>query len=158
MTQHRTSPVQRLARAGLPAILSIAALAALAALPGCRGSVLNPKSDLELRVDAARAIAEPVERDEALAEVVLSAADQGDGRMVLRTLPQVVDPGLRDATAAASIDRIVKYGQRADANKVAATIADPDLRNETFKRLAHSSLDRVDPAGPGSALQTMRER
>ncbi len=121
-----------------------------AALVGCRGSYLNPKTDLELRLDAARQMSLPEERDHAIAGVATSAADAGDMRVLQAGLQQIGDSKLRNDTAADATFRLVKANQRSAANTVARSITDRGQRDETLKRLAAEDLGSTDPAASGS--------
>jgi hypothetical protein len=121
-------------------------LIAAGCLAGCRGSSLNPKSDLELRFDAANLETVPADRDKSLAGIAPEAAEEGDYRLTQRVLAGIQDPKLRDQTAEECAVRLVKSGDRTDANKLAATIKDPVARNSTLKRLADNDVGAADPA------------
>ncbi len=128
-------------------------LLAAAFLGGCRGSSLNPKSDLELRLDAANLETVQADRDKSLAAIAPEAAEEGDYRLAQQALVGIYDPKLRDKTAEECAVRLVKSGDRTHANQLAVTIKDPVVRNNTLRRLADNDVGSTDPASrPSDAL------
>jgi hypothetical protein len=119
-------------------------LIAAGCLAGCRGSSLNPKSDLELRLDAANSETVQADREKSLSIIAPEAAEEADYRLALQALNGINDPKLRDRTAAECAVRLVKAGDRTDANKMAATIKDSAVRNDTLKRLADNDVGATE--------------
>ena len=117
-----------------PASLGVTVLAA--GLLGCRGSSLNPKSDLELRLDAANQQTNVSERDESLSAIALAAAEERDDNTLAAALGRIHDPDLRDRTAERAAVRLVRVDDRASANRVATSIKNAKVRDETMRRLA----------------------
>ena len=120
-------------------------------LAGCRGSSLNPKSDLELRLDAANQEVVSADRDKSLSSIAADAAEEGNYLLAKKALIGIRDTGLRDQTAEECAIRLVKAGDRTDANKLPATIQDPAVRNNTLRRLADNDVGSTDPAGRNAA-------
>jgi hypothetical protein len=134
--------VSRFHESGVLAILLAAGL-----LVGCRGSSLNPKSDLELRLDAARQETVTADRDKSLSSIATDAAEEGNYRLSRQALIGIHDVKLRDQTASECAIRLVKAGDRTDANKLTESITDPVIRNDTLKHLADNDVGSTDPAG-----------
>jgi hypothetical protein len=119
-------------------------------LGGCRGSSLNPKSDLELRLDAANQETVIADRDASLSSIATDAAEEGNYRLAQQALIGIHDSKLADQTAQECAIRLVKAGDRTDANKLTTTIKDPEVRNNTLRRLADNDVGSTDPAGRNS--------
>ena len=126
---------------------AVVVLLAAGWLAGCRGSSLNPKSDLELRLDAANQETVTADRDKSLSSIATDAAEEGSYRLALQALLGIRDMVLRDETAEECAIRLVKAGDRTDANKLTVTIKDPVVRNNTLRRLADNDVGSTDPAG-----------
>jgi len=131
--------VLRLHRSGI-----LVVLLAAGCLAGCKGSSLYPKSDLELRLEAANQEMVPADRNKSLMTIAPEAAEEGDYQLAQQALKGISDPKLRDQTAEECAVRFVKAGDRTDANKMAATITDRDVRNRTLRRLADNDVGPAD--------------
>jgi hypothetical protein len=111
-----------------------AELAAAPALPPV------PLAGLRARLDAARHITSPFERDESVKQLVKEAAEQGDAAepaaltaLVADCLAMLNSPFVRDEAAGGCVRTLARRGLTTEAVAVAHTMSNPFSRNEAIK-------------------------
>jgi hypothetical protein len=93
---------------------------------------------LHLVIGAAR-IANPKERDAALAEACRESANQGVSQAVLMGVPQINERTLRDAVAEECATTLDAAGQNEAAVEIAKLITDQTKREEMLATLGEDS-------------------
>ena len=120
--------------------LSVAAFSWAMALAGCHKEVdpqvLGNADPLVAQLDAARRIESPVDRDEAMKSVAISAATEARGVEATQAIDAIKDDNVRDSAAAESAIRLARAGQLGTANTIAAKVKDAPLRDATYKKIA----------------------
>ncbi|MCA8997797.1 MAG: hypothetical protein KDA80_12450 [Planctomycetaceae bacterium] len=105
-------------------------------LCSCGGSGKTPNSDFEGRLQAALAVDETGQRDEALKIVATDSANAGNGTVCLEAVSKVTSPYRRDDLAEDCAIRLVKAGESTSATEVANLINDAGRRSEVNKKIA----------------------
>jgi hypothetical protein len=88
------------------------------------------------RLEAALAIHNPFERDDALAELAVGAAKAGHGGIVRTAIREIGNPFTQNDTASRCARLLANAGQSGIAVDVANMIANPFERDATLKHLA----------------------
>jgi hypothetical protein len=88
------------------------------------------------RLEAALAIRNPFERDEALAGPASDAAAAGQGGVVKGCLAAISNPFARDDAAGRCALRLARAGRGAEAVEVARSIRNPFERDALLKKMA----------------------
>jgi hypothetical protein len=88
------------------------------------------------RLEAALAISNPFERDDALASLATDAAAVGQVRVVKRCLAALSNPFCKDATASCCALRLGQAKQGSAAVAVARTISNPFERDAVLRKMA----------------------
>ena len=94
---------------------------------GCGGGG-TPDSPLTARLEAAKAVSDPAERDKELAKLALEAGTAGDGPIANDALDAISNEALREQTKPKLILRLAKAGKRDAASKIEQTISDAKAR------------------------------
>jgi hypothetical protein len=88
------------------------------------------------RLDAAKAIGDPVSRDRALIRLASDAAAGSDGETARKAVEAIGDQVMKDRMASRSALQLGKAGKGRDANALARLIGDPVLRDRTLGKIA----------------------
>lgn len=106
---------------------------------GCnRQAPVAPPIAVSAQLQAALAILNPIQRDDALSTVAQAAGDAGDGGIAMAAVVAILNPNLKDDAAVLSAKKLAKAGKGADATAIAIIIQNPIRRDETL--LAISKL------------------
>ncbi len=121
-------------------IIGTAIAFALLALAGCSQNTVEPFAhpnrrgpSLDSQLQAAAALANPRERDDAIALVARDAANVGDVHWATQALKAISDWEVRDDAALAVAVRLAKGGKEVAAQEIASSIASSVVREETLK-------------------------
>jgi hypothetical protein len=90
------------------------------------------------QLEAALAIMNPIQRDEALDAVAKTAAASGDGSIAMSAVMAMANPAMKDETAVRSANTLAKAGKGTEATAMAKVIQNPIKRDEAL--LAISKL------------------
>jgi hypothetical protein len=88
------------------------------------------------QLEAALAIMNPIQRDDALSAVAEAAADAGDGGIAMTAVVAIANPKLKDEAAVQSARKLAKAGKGAEATGIAKIIQNPITRDETLLELS----------------------
>jgi hypothetical protein len=88
------------------------------------------------QLEAAMAIQNPIQRDEALSAVAQTAADAGDGGIAMKAAAAIANPIVKDDTAAVSAKKLAKFGKGTEATAIAKIIQNPIKRDKALLDLA----------------------
>lgn len=91
---------------------------------------------LRCRLEAALAIHNPFERNDALAELAVASAKAGYGGIVRTAIREINNPFTQNETAARCARLLAKVGQGGMAVEVANLIGNPFERDATLRQLA----------------------
>jgi hypothetical protein len=105
----------------------------LCSVGGCGDSA--PVSPLAPRLDAAKAVADPADRDKELVKLALDAGAAGDVEIANAGLDALSNDPLREQTKVKVILRLAKAGKTAAAYKLEATIADAKARDRLHLKI-----------------------
>jgi hypothetical protein len=121
-------------------ILGTTAGLVLAGICGCSKGYYQPFSppnrrgpSFDSQLQSAKEVANPVERDDAVALVAQSAAEVGDVHWATQALSAINNWEIRDDAALAVAVRLSKGGKGDAAQEIARTIASSVVRDETLK-------------------------
>ena len=112
--------------------------AAVTFTSGCRNKPTTA-ADAASRVEAAKQIGNPGERDAALEGACKDAARLGAGDAVLNGAMAIGNPGTRDAVLAESALLLRDAHQGTAAKEAAMRIGNPGNRDDVLKKLASGS-------------------
>ena len=119
-------------------LLLIASVSLL--MVGCHTDRFTPStagsSELDARLDAAKAITMNADRDEALSTVARDAAKAGDVEVAKGALNAMTFSSAKDETTADCARQFASAGRSAAANEVARTITSTSVRDSALKQLA----------------------
>ena len=88
------------------------------------------------QLEAALAIQNPIQRDEALGAVAQTAADAGNGGIAMNAVAAIKNPIAKDEIAAQSAGKLAKAGKGAEATAIAKIIQNPIKRDKTLLDLS----------------------
>src|SRR5262249_41934621 len=88
------------------------------------------------RLEAARTISNPFERDEVHAKLAVSAARAGLGDGVRQAIGQIANPFMRDESTSRCAILLTKAGQGPAAVELAKQISNPFERDAALKKMA----------------------
>ena len=108
---------------------------------GCNrtGPVATPVTApiaVSAQFEAALAIMNPLQRDEALSTVAQTAVDAGDGGTAIAAVVAISNPNLKDDAAVLSAKKLAKAGKGSEATAMAKIIQNPIRRDETLLELS----------------------
>jgi hypothetical protein len=106
---------------------------------GCYRQVpttLTPATELSGRLEAAVAMKNDTARHNTLVTLAESAAQAGDGDIVLKAIAAVDAGTARDNTCAICSKALAKQGKTSEATAVAKEIANETARNNTLAQIA----------------------
>lgn len=92
------------------------------------------------QLEAALAIVNPIQRDDALSAVAQAAASAGDGGIATTAVVAIANPIMKDGAAVRAVKKLAQVGKGAEATALAKTIQNPVLRDQTL--LVLSKLKR----------------
>ena len=105
--------------------------------PGCGGKpAASANSPFRAKLDAAVAIRNSFEKDNALVAVAREAAAGGDADVVKEALDEMASSFTKDNSAAECALKLAKGGKGAEAAEVAKTIRSSFARDATLSKLA----------------------
>jgi hypothetical protein len=113
----------------------------VSAAAGCEAKP-KPAATLEQlagRLAAAQQVNNPVERDRALGDVALDAAEAGVDEVTLKAIEPINNPVTRDKVAQDCASRLAKAGKTAAAVEAAKKINNPVTRDRVMKEIASGS-------------------
>ena len=109
----------------------------VALLAGCYSGNYNTFGpSLVPQVDAAKAITDPQQKDDALRAVAHRAVDQGDAIVAGSAVEGFTDSRMHDETAAYCAHRLSSASRAGEAYRIARQIHDEELRNHVLKQIA----------------------
>lgn len=110
----------------------------LAFLTGCNRDAQRQQSPEQLkgRLDAANAISNTTEKNEALKSVAQDAADSGVVEVALKAVEGISNTTTRNEVAAACSRKLAKRGDTKGATDVAQLISNTTLKNEVLAEIA----------------------
>jgi len=88
------------------------------------------------QLEAALAIQNPIQRDDALSAVAQTAAEGGDGTVAMAAVVAIMNPQLKDDTAVLAAKGLANAGKGSEATGIAKIILNPILRDETLLDLS----------------------
>jgi hypothetical protein len=100
---------------------------------------------LEARIQAAKSVSDPYQRDLALQNTAMDAARAQRVQVAHRAITDISDPRLRDETASRVARMFHQNGLYAQGLEIANMIADPQLKDQTLLFLAGSPSNQ--PSG-----------
>jgi hypothetical protein len=124
--------------------LALGMLCCFALFAGCgRDAVPPPKNgakatsdQLSGRLDAAMAMTNSNQRDEALQVLVADAATAGEGEMVKEVLAKFTSTNLKDDAAVEAALALAEVGQAQAATDIAKTMSNLNQRDEVLAKIA----------------------
>jgi hypothetical protein len=93
-------------------------------------------TDFAARLEAAEAIQNLAEHDDALADLAKDAAKAGDGAITKSAIDGIRTSSLHDSAAADAAVLLAKGGKSADALVIAKSIRQSSLRDQTLSAIA----------------------
>jgi hypothetical protein len=121
-------------------IIGTAIAFALLSFAGCSQNSFEPFAQpnrrgpsLDSQLEAAAALRNPQDRDDAIAQVAKHAANVGDVHWATQALKAISDWEVRDGAALDVAVRLSKGGKDAAAHEIAGSIASSVVRDETLK-------------------------
>ncbi|MEM8672002.1 MAG: hypothetical protein AAGG48_31075 [Planctomycetota bacterium] len=107
-------------------------------LCGCGQTTTSETSDFEGRLEAAAAVQETGQRDDALASVATDAADAGNGSVCLQAVSKVSATSLRDTLAEDCALKLARAGDSSAAYEVANKIVSASRRSDVNSTIAEN--------------------
>lgn len=108
------------------------AIICLLQLTGCG----DAEPDYETRIEAANGMVDASERNTALANIAVDAADSGEGDVVKDAIRGITDKDEQMRIARESALSLAKAGEGDAAVDVAKLISEPEMRDNTLKQIA----------------------
>jgi hypothetical protein len=98
--------------------------------------VADPESRFSARLEAARQVTDPMQKNRVMAKLAGDAAEAGLGELVKQCVITISDPLLRNTNAANCALKLAKAGQEPAALELARLMSDPLQRNEVLAKVA----------------------
>jgi len=116
----------------------LAVAMSVALLAGCTNNYNAFGPSYVPQVDAAKAITDTRQKDDALRAVAHRAVDQGDAIVAGSAVEGFSDTRMHDETAAYCARKLTMSSRAGEAYRLAKQIDDEDLRNRVLKEIAIS--------------------
>src|SRR4051812_48378874 len=119
---------------------------------GCESDNSNKKISseaLEARIQAAKSVSDPYQRDLALQNAAMDSARAQRVQVARRAITDISDPRMRDETASRVARLFHQNGLYAQGLEIANMIADPQLKDQTLLFLAGTPSNQ--PSTPKDA-------
>jgi hypothetical protein len=119
-------------------------IGALLLLPACKGgdgdvSGMSGKASLSSRCEAAKAITNSAQRDQALSVVAGDAAKEGDAAVVKTCIQSITSSAVKDEAAFTSAVALAKAEKGQEATHVAQMITNTARRDEALAKIARGN-------------------
>ena len=119
-------------------------LGALLILPACKGgdsdasapAPASAKASLSSRYEAAKAITNTAQKDQALSVVAGDAAKEGDATVVKQCVQSITASAVKDSAAFTGAVALAKAGKGQEATEVAQMITNSARKDEALARIA----------------------
>jgi thioredoxin-like negative regulator of GroEL len=103
---------------------------------GCRAKQPASAEQMAGRLDAATAMSNVSQRNDALAAVALDAADAGEGGIVKRAVGQISNVSQQNDVAYSCALKLAERGKSQEATAIAKMISNVSKQNEALRRIA----------------------